>query len=318
MNGTDLFKWNRQYAPTGEETPVGNWIVSRLARYGFAPKMDSLGNVLVNLGGKGKKILICVPYDQKGLLLTGRYSSGNFFVNLIGRWSADNLVGKSGITRGGKSAAIIQHIGAENYNSPYNLEVKIADSCIGIGDKIVFPAPEEEKRTDDSHLFSVSTLDNRAACYAVERFLANIKLEDLNAEVCVAFLALDSCSFRGVMAPLKAICPDQAISVNCKLDKEWHDASVIVNHVGNQYISDPTMVRNVNFAAKDQGLQTKHLFEYPISAGDVINTADSLVQYGCQTISVSIPVKENGCNTGYVSENCIDGMARLLISMVTK
>lgn len=315
-----LFWWNHLFAPTGEEEQAGQKILDDFTGRGYDSQMDRLGNVLVKAGGAGEKLLICVPYDQKGMLITGKYQNSGYFLNAIGRWDTSHLPGETGLATGEKEAVLFVHQGADSYKAPYNLEMKYSEGVKGtpeIGDKVIFPAGESEKILEGDPWFSVSTLDSRAACYVADLVLEELKNADLRYEVYVAFLALDTCCFRGSVSLAGRLNMDSAVVIGCRPDDTWKDKKIAVNHIGTKYLSDPVMVRRFGRAAQETGTALRHCFCRPQLASAAIDSADSLVECGCRTLSVSLPVWEENWRAGYVSGQCVEGLAQTLVKMVT-
>ena len=316
-----LLWWNQLFAPTGEESQAGELILRALLEKGYNAWMDDTHSVTVKLGGEGEKLLSCVPYDQKGMLITGQYQAGGYFLNNIGRWDGSNLPGEHGVATGNASVEIRVHEGAENYKAPYNLELNYVDcrrNVDMIGNKAVFPAQETEMRENGKYYFSVSMLDNRAACLTAEAFIDEVDPAKLNREVYVTFLALDTCCFRAAVSVVSQLRPDSAIVISCKQDEAWKRDALVINHIGVKYLSDPVLVRRFSQVSEQVGTVLEHRFERPVAASAAVDSADSLVPYGCRTLSVSLPVRREDWLNGYVSEKCLESMVSSLVKLVTK
>ena len=319
MDWDKLFQWNRLFAPTGEEAAAGKSIFNMLQSAGYSVEVDNTNTVLAKLGGKGERVLICVPYDQKGMLITGKYQQGGYYLNQIGRWDATDLKDEPGIATGGAAVAIHVHKDAENYKAPYNLELNYTDGRCGtdmIGNKVVVPAPEKEILENGNHLFSVSMLDNRAACFAVDAFLEQVRSDRLNVELYVAFLALDTCCFRGIESLAQRLHPDWAIEISCRDDDAWERGALVVNHIGTKYLSDPLLVRRAIKEAERMEIPLEHRFKRPPAASDALTCADSLIPFGCRTLSLSLPVWQKNWRAGYVNGQSMEKMASLLRKLV--
>lgn len=164
------------YGPSGHEEQVAEYILARLAEMNVDGEKDSLGNVLVQLGQGGRRILVTAHMDAEGFMLTKIDEKGFGSVSALGKVDAAAAVGGAVVFENGteaiicpkgdavKSAAdLFLDFGVENKET---LEKKVC-----IGDMAVF-APNFRLLGDRA---VSSAMNDRAGCAVLLDAIGRIK-----------------------------------------------------------------------------------------------------------------------------------------------
>jgi len=96
LDFTMLRKFTQIIGPSGSEEQVAEFISTQLRPYCDELKTDTLGNLIVERHGSGKKIMVAAHMDEIGLMITHIDQDGFLRFTPLGGVRIPNLVGQRG------------------------------------------------------------------------------------------------------------------------------------------------------------------------------------------------------------------------------
>ncbi len=183
---------------------------------------DTMGNLLVSRGGKGKKILLAAHMDEVGLIISSIEDNGFLRFKTVGGINTDVLLGKKVYIGKEKVPGIVgacavhlqsktqreEAVKEENmYIDIGAIDREDAEAAVTLGDTAVF-SPYYEEFGDG--LICARAIDDRAGCAVLMRLLQN-RYEGI--ELVCAFTAQEEVGTRGAQAAAEFFRPDFAVVV---------------------------------------------------------------------------------------------------------
>lgn len=181
----------------------------------FEISRDTLGNLIAKSRTEGdKKIMISVPIDSPGLLVTFIDSEGRLRVSAIGSPSLQSLSFRRVISQSGR-AGVVTPLSDGKISSDADLFIDVgakskadAERVASIGD--VFSLEGCVDELVSGRLCSGAA--GAAAC-ATAAVIAADSLSEIDAELYIVFTAQSRVGYRGARTAAAAISPDLSISL---------------------------------------------------------------------------------------------------------
>ena len=202
---------------SGNEDEVRG-VLKDICRY-YDPKTDVMGNLLVETGGRGKKIMLAAHMDEVGLIISSVEENGFLRFKTVGGIDTGVLIGKKVYIGSRKLPGIIGlkavHLQKNEQDkiSEADLYIDIgaqnkdeAESVVNLGDYASFE-PIFTKFGDN--LLAAKALDDRAGC----AIMTEILKRDGNKNLCLAFTAQEEVGCRGAQAAAEYFRPDIALVI---------------------------------------------------------------------------------------------------------
>lgn len=164
------------YGPSGHEEQVAEYILSRLAEAGVDGVQDKLGNVLVEVGHGGRRIVVTGHMDTRGLILTKIDEKGFGHVSGLGTIDAAASLGAVVVFENGTEAIVCRKGSTVNAVTDLYLDFgaekkETVEEKVGVGDMAVF-APNFRMLGDRS---VSASMNDRAGCAVMLEALRHIK-----------------------------------------------------------------------------------------------------------------------------------------------
>lgn len=183
------------------------------------PFVDTMGNVLVETGGKGLKILFAAHMDEVGIIISGIEDNGFLRFKTVGGVDIGVIIGKKIYIGEGKIPGIIGikavHLQDKEEKEPEEKDLYVdigaesgeeAKTIIELGDYGAFEAVFKEF---GDGLLLAKALDDRAGC----AIMCELLRRNGNRNLCFAFTVQEEVGCRGGEAAAEHFKPDVAVII---------------------------------------------------------------------------------------------------------
>jgi putative aminopeptidase FrvX len=194
------------------------------------PFVDVMGNVLVETGGKGKRILLAAHMDEVGIIISGIEENGFLRFKTVGGIDTGVIIGKK-VFIGKKTVPGIIGIKAlhlqkkeDGEPSEDKLYVDIgalsreeAEGVVELGDCGTF---EPVYKEFGDNLLLAKALDDRAGC----AIMCELLKRNGDKNLCLAFTAQEEVGCRGAQAAAEYFKPDVAVVLEATICQDAYPA----------------------------------------------------------------------------------------------
>lgn len=317
---------------SGEEREIRNLIAEKNAA--FAQKVDRLGNLLVETGGKGKKIMLAAHMDEVGLLISKIDENGFLRFKSVGGIDTAVLPGKRVYIGKEKIVGIIGvravHLQKkeerESLLSEKDLYIDIgassgddAKTIVSVGDTATF---EPHFSVFGDNLVAAKALDDRAGCALITELLKRCK----NKNICAAFTAQEEVGLRGAGVAAEQIKPDIAVVVEATIctdiyPNEDHNsvtylgAGPVIPFADRAATGDRSVMNSLIMTAKEHNIpwQYKRTTAGGTDAGIISRSVN-----GIPTAVVALPCRNLHSPITVISRDDYGNMLLLLEKWINK
>ncbi len=210
----------------GREELVAEFIRASMPAHASEISLDPLGNLIVHIPGKGKRVMVVAHMDEVGLIVQRILPNGFLKVERMGGFSIRALPGSrlSLWSSKGKIPAIAgilpKHLdNDEPINDFSEIYIDVGTNtasetrALGIspGDGLTWDSP---LRSVGDMKVSGKALDDRLGCYVMMRLAEMIKPEDLNCDLYLAFTVQEETILMGGNPAANMISPDIMIGLD--------------------------------------------------------------------------------------------------------
>lgn len=222
------------FGPSGSEERVAEFIATQLRPYCDELKTDTLGNLMVQRHGTGKKIMVAAHMDEIGLMITHIDKEGFLRFTPLGGVRIHNLVGQ----RVKFSQGRVGTIGVEKLEKPSDFKLdklyldigvssrEEAGQVVRIGETAVFVGDFVES---GARIIS-KALDDRVGCFVAMEALKRTKSTH---ELSFVFTVQEEMGTRGAQTAAFALEPDLAIAVDVTATGDTPKAHPMSVELGN-------------------------------------------------------------------------------------
>ncbi|MBO4897518.1 MAG: M20/M25/M40 family metallo-hydrolase [Clostridia bacterium] len=185
----------------------------------YSTETDVMGNLLVETGGNGKKILLAAHMDEVGFIISGIEDNGFLRFKTVGGIDIGVIIGKRVIIGDKKVPGIIGikavHLQKKDDSAPAEDELYIdigaenkdeASAVVNLGDYASF---EPLFVKFGNNLLASKALDDRAGCAVLTEELKR----NAGKNLCLAFTAQEEVGCRGAAIAAERFQPDVALVV---------------------------------------------------------------------------------------------------------
>lgn len=274
------------YGVSGAESPVRNCLKTSVEPFCDKLLVDNLGNLIVYKKGKGKKnnLLLTVPMDEPGIIVTKITENGYLKFDIIGRLrpeflvfkqvlvngipgiiglKAVHLTTKSERTRPVKADELFVDIGAESFEE--------ASRVVTVGDCGVVDSP---CRNFGIGMMKGRAIGSRLAC----NLAAELLQEELPIDLEVVFSVQREIGSRGIRTALTQTKAEIGVALEGVAGKPG-DGVLLTQHTDPQLRDELT-----NLAIKEEISLTPCVSKEQ-------GQESALIQSGRNVISLGIPVR---------------------------
>ncbi|MBQ7037403.1 MAG: M20/M25/M40 family metallo-hydrolase [Clostridia bacterium] len=312
---------------SGDEKEIRDFIKSQIS--GCACLEDTMGNLLVSKGGKGKRILLAAHMDEVGLMISGIEDNGFLRFKTVGGINSDVLLGKKVYIGKDKVSGIIgvcavhlqskaqreETIKEENmYIDIGALDREEAEKVVMLGDTAVFP-PHYEEFGDG--LIDAKAIDDRAGCAVILRLLKNTYP---GIELVCAFTAQEEVGTRGAQAAAEYFRPDYAVVVESTFcsdifptEPHLHVTTLgkgpAVTFMDRVATPDRALISSITLAAKENDIpwQQKRTAGGGTDAGVIMRAVE-----GIPTAILALPCRNLHSPSLVIAKDDYESLYRLL------
>ncbi|NMC46399.1 MAG: M42 family metallopeptidase [Chloroflexi bacterium] len=209
----------------GREGQVADFIRSSLPSICDC-RIDHLGNLIVHVGGKGKRVMLVAHMDEVGFIVQRILDNGFLKIERMGGTSIRALPGSrlSLWTSKGCLPAVAgvlpQHLDSKEFISDFSrvfIDVgtfsKEETLALGVspGDVLTWNSP---LKTLGKSLVCGKALDDRLGCYCLMQLARNVKPEELACDLYLTFSVQEESILIGSVAAINAVEPEVLIGVD--------------------------------------------------------------------------------------------------------
>jgi endoglucanase len=216
---------------SGFETPVVDWLVSRLPA-GVPTERDAIGNLVARFGTAGPELLVIVHTDEVGFVVSGVRDDGAVYLTAVGGWDLAALGGRqvdvhvgAGRSVPGVVITVPPHLDRGLGSPPAWLEgeqvvvdvgVDDAAGVAALGVEVLQPVTLTRRQAVLPGGPIVGRgLDNRFGCYLLLQLARQLAAEPpTGARVTLAWASQEEVGFRGPLALARRERFDAVIAVD--------------------------------------------------------------------------------------------------------
>ena len=295
--------------PSGFEKMVGDYVVSKLRGLGFKPIMDSMGNVIVEVG-EGPTLVVAAHMDELGFVVTSITEDGLLTFRKLGGIDDRVLPGSQVevITSEGRVPGVIgitpPHLQdekeAQRILSWRELRIDIGatsrEEAEEMGVKVLDPAVFSKTWLElgGGRAVAVRGLDDRvgvAILLAIAEMIAEREIKP-SWRVVLAWTVQEEIGLRGAHFIAARFNADAALIVDtmacCREDITGDvkpGRGPVLRALDNQYIAPPSLRDWILASAKAAGV------EMTVSTAGGTTDAAALQRGGIPSVAIGIPVK---------------------------
>lgn len=213
-------------SPSGKERAMTEHIIPLVSPYAEEVAYDNYGNLVVKVGGEGKKLMLCAHVDELGYWI--RTITDDGFLIPANVRVPDKCVEARQVLVNGHIPGIVG-TKAAHLQTPEERRQLLGPNEIFI-DIGVSSREEAEKlgvRTGsyashvnnymelaDTDLVCCRAVDNRAGCAALIELLKHLDKSRLSCQLYIVFTLQEEVGLRGAAAAVNFLCPDMMIAVD--------------------------------------------------------------------------------------------------------
>ncbi len=321
---------------SGFEDPVRGYILEFLGKYG-KPRVDKLGNVVFEAGGKGPRLLIAAHMDELGLLVTGVEESGLLAFRKVGGIDDSILQSTHVIVHGSKGPVpgvigaepphlrITRKAGEQAYKPWYELRIDVGaespEEAAEMGIEPFTPVVFRKQLTymAKGRYLAARGVDDRAGCATLMELLRLVSngIVRPRVELVLAWTVEEELGFIGARSLARELEPDYFIAVDtvtcCRLPLTGSmrlGGGPVVRAMDNYYVTPPRLAKAVYRAGSARGLQVQ-----VATAGGGTDAA-AFHYSGVPSVAVSVPVQYTHSLVEKMHTGDYAGWTRLLAAIV--
>lgn len=310
-------------SPSGSEQELQKVVKDYIGKTATSVEVDSHGSLIATLAPDETccqaiksdplpVIMLAGHCDQIGLIVTYIDNDGYLYVEAVGGWDAQQLIGQrvSVWTKKGEVVGVISrkasHLLKQNER---NTGVKIEDlwidigtlskkettKMVSIGDYITVKLQYTELQNG---MIAVPALDDKAGVWICAEAFRRIKRKKLNAIVCFVSTVQEEVGLRGAITSTYSVNPDYGIAVDVTHASDT--PTVSAKEVGEVKLGGgpvlekgpnitPSVVKCLKKVAKSKKIKTQMTASGRLTGTDARNIQIS--RAGVNTAVVSIPCR---------------------------
>ncbi len=341
-----LKELTRIAAPSGFEDPLIRFMSKKIAEYGYQPRVDNLGNVIVDIGQdiKRPKIMIIAHMDEVGLIVRKVSDEGFLFVEKIGGIPEKILLGTHVKIIASKDRLIDGMVGIKAHHltlveerskvvgiDKIYIDVgclskkEVLEMGIDVGSPIVY---NKDFFNNGPIVFS-PTLDNRVGCLVLLELLKRLSGKKLNCSISLVATVLEEYNLKGVLPAAREIDPDFAIALDVALacdtpDLDRTDVMIGKGPVVNRYsfhgrgtlggvIPNPKLLRFV----EDTALKADIDIQKNVFFGGLTDASFLFLENkGIPSIDIGFPARYTHSTYESCSMKDIEALIRLIEELI--
>ncbi|MDR3541262.1 MAG: M42 family metallopeptidase [Desulfosporosinus sp.] len=313
------------FGPSGSEERVADFVSALLRPYCDELKTDTLGNLIVERHGTGKKIMVAAHMDEIGLMITHIDKEGFLRFAPLGGVRIPYLVGQRVQFNKGRIGTVgvekLDKIGDFKLDKLY-LDIgaasrEEAEQFVRIGETAVFVGNFIET---GSRIIS-KALDDRIGCFVAMEALKRTKSTH---ELAFVFTVQEEIGTRGAQTAAYALQPDLAIAVDVTLTGDTPKAHPMSVELGSgvgikvldhSMITSPQIKRWMAAVATDLNIP----FQWEVlEFGGTDSGAIHLSRGGVPSGVLSIPTRYVHSPAEMLDKRDVEAAVNLLVALLER
>ncbi len=293
------------YGPTGREDGIRNIIRGEIRGLVDSIKVDTMGNLIARVPGKGSKVMVCAHMDEIGLIVTFIDRHGFLRFAPVGGVHANRLVAARVIFENGTVGVINQETRSpqdqplrfENLfidigvNSKQSAEVKVH-----VGDIAAF---QQTAQVVGGRL-AAKAMDDRLGCYVLIEALRRIKKKKTGRtgnDLYFVFTVQEEIGLRGAITSAYGIEPDFGLAVDVTMTGDTPDCEKMAIRLGAGAaikVRDRMMITHPVIKNRLISLAERKRIPYQLEVlewGTTDAAAMQLSRRGVPSGTISVPVR---------------------------
>lgn len=213
-------------SPSGKERVMTEHIAAIAREYASDVFYDNYGNLMVRVGGRGKKLMLCAHTDELGFWV--RSISDDGFLSVANVRVPDKCIEARQVLVDGRIPGIVG-TKAAHLQSPEERRQLVSANDIFIDIGVSSRAEAEALgvkigsyaspmynyiEMSNSDLICCRALDDRAGCAVLLELLRTVDKSALTCELWLVFTLQEEVGLRGSAAAVNYLCPDMMIAVD--------------------------------------------------------------------------------------------------------
>ncbi len=278
-----LKKLSLAFGPSGCEDEVRELIYEEIKDYidSDAAVVDALGNLIVHVGGSGKKMMICAHMDEVGFMVTGIGENGSLKFGTVGGidpicLGAKRVISESGV-RGAIGAKPVHLLTKEERDAGpkiQNMTIDIgadtkeeAEALTFVGDYFTFDSGYQEY---GNGFIKCKALDDRLGCAIMCQLIKDVKNGEITLayDTYFAFTTREEIGYSGAFPASMRINPDYAIIIESKAVADIYGVEgdkrvcnlgdgVIISYADRGTIYDRTFISHIKNVADENEIKNQ-------------------------------------------------------------
>ena len=321
---------------SGFEDPVRGYILEFLGKYG-KPRVDRLGNVIFEAGGRGPRLLIAAHMDELGLLVTGIEESGLLAFRKVGGIDDSILPSTHVVVRGSKGPVpgvigaepphlrIARKAGEPAHKSWHELRIDVGaesrEEAIEMGVEPFTPVVFRKQVTymARGRYLAARAVDDRAGCATLMELLRLVSngIVKPRVELILAWTVEEEIGIIGARALARELEPDYFIAVDTMTcchpsltGSTKLGGGPVIRAMDNYYITSPRLAKAVYNTGSSKGLLVQ------VSTAGGGTDAAAFHHSGVPSVAVSVPVQYTHSLVEKMHTGDYAGWTRLLAAVV--
>ncbi len=320
-------------AIAGDEGAVRDFLLTELRKYTKEISVDTMGNIIARIGGKGSRLVVDAHMDEVGFMVSHIDDRGFVRVHAIGGIDSRVFYGQRLVVHGTKPlpamvAAIPPHVSKTSADKgvpdvddcvvDLGLEADKVKKSVKIGDPVTFDT--ELVETADSVI--ARSIDDRVGIFVILEMLA--AKPKLSCELFVTMTVQEEPGLRGARVITPAVEPDFVVALEGTVAMDLpgvapHKTLANTGKGAEIRLSDRYLVADREFSFFIKSLADKKKIPAQITvkkAGGTNATAMQVTGKGSRAAAVSVPTRYLHSPSSIARKSDIEATIKLMKGVV--
>lgn len=322
-NSVILNSFAKAFGPSGDENEIRNIIYNLIKDYVDEIYFDTLGNIVANKKGTGKKIMFSAHMDQIGFMISNIDDLGRLYFSKIGNFNVNkfmwNRVAFQNGVQGVISANNIKNDHLEDKDFYIDIGAKSKEealSYISVGDCCIFKTEFYE----NGDTVISRGIDNRIGCFALVEIIRS-NIQSVN-DIYYVFTVQEEMNFCGGRTSSYCIYPDIAFVVDAYPCDDYYinnESDVVSGKGVGIMFKDKEIIVNKKIRNMLVKLAQQNDIKHQLTISNELKTASGiiyLVKCGIKTGGLFIPVKYYHTGNEMFSKRDMNEAIKLITAII--
>ena len=319
------------YGPTGREDRIRDIIRSEIKGLVLSLKVDTMGNLIAHVPGKGSKVMVCAHMDEIGLIVTFVDRRGFLRFAPVGGVYANRLVAARVVFENGTIGIVNQEtrntqdqalkfdklfidIGASSKKS--------AEAKVQVGDIAAF----QQTALVVGRRLVAKAMDDRLGCYVLIEAIRRIKKKRtgrIGNNLYFVFTVQEEIGLRGAITSTYGIQPDYGLSVDVTMTGDTPECEKMAIQLGEGAaikVRDRMMITHPIIKNRLVSLARRRRIPYQLEVLEWGTTDAAVMQISRQGVpsgTISVPLRYVHSTSEMADLADVESATRLLTEFLT-